>query len=110
MPKVSWNAACAAGASYSLTVDQPAMTAHLDLQSAYRRCRSFRKLVRAFGALAAALASPLRCGRPRRGFRDVKRPVWQNLPWPGVAILRFPETRRGPDRTGGCGTVGARAR
>ena len=42
------------GASYSATVDQAAMTAHLDLQSAYRRCRSFRKLASAFGALAAA--------------------------------------------------------
>lgn len=43
-----------AGMSYSATVDQPAMTAHLDLQSAYQRCRSFRKLVSAFGALAAS--------------------------------------------------------
>lgn len=42
------------GASYSPTVDQPALTAHLDLGNAYRRCRSFRKLVSAFGALAAA--------------------------------------------------------
>ena len=42
------------GASYSATVDQAPLTAHLDLQSAYRRCRSFRKLVSAFGALAAA--------------------------------------------------------
>ena len=41
------------GASYSATVDQPVMTAHLDLQNAYQRCRSFRKLVSAFGALAA---------------------------------------------------------
>ena len=41
------------GASYSATVDQPAMTAHLDLRNAYQRCRSFRKLVSAFGALAA---------------------------------------------------------
>ena len=41
------------GASYSATVDQAPLTAHLDLQSAYRRCRSFRKLVSAFGALAA---------------------------------------------------------
>jgi AAA domain, putative AbiEii toxin, Type IV TA system len=30
------------------------LTAHLDLESAYRRCRSFRKLVTAFGALAKA--------------------------------------------------------
>ncbi len=43
-----------AGASYSPTVDQPALTAQLDLGAAYRACRSFRKLVRAFGALAAA--------------------------------------------------------
>ena len=42
------------GASYSASVDQAAMTAYLDLESAYRRCRSFRKLVRAFGTLAAA--------------------------------------------------------
>lgn len=42
------------GASYSPTVDQVALTAHLNLESAYRRCRSFRKLVSAFGALAAA--------------------------------------------------------
>lgn len=41
-------------ASYSPTVDQAALTAHLDLEDAYRRCRSFRKLVSAFGALAAA--------------------------------------------------------
>jgi hypothetical protein len=42
------------GARYSATVDQVALTAHLDLEIAYRRCRSFRKLVSAFGALAAA--------------------------------------------------------
>jgi len=43
----------AGGASYSATVDQAPLTAHLDLQIAYQRCRSFRKLVSAFGALAA---------------------------------------------------------
>jgi len=42
------------GASYSATVDQPELTAHLDLESAYRGCRSFRRLVSAFGELAAA--------------------------------------------------------
>jgi hypothetical protein len=42
------------GSSYSPSVDQAPLTAHLDLESAYRRCRSFRKLVRAFGILAAA--------------------------------------------------------
>jgi hypothetical protein len=41
------------GASYSATVDQSRLTAHLDLPSAYRRCRSFRKLVSAFGELTA---------------------------------------------------------
>ena len=41
------------GASYSPTIDQASLTAHLDLESAYRRCRSFRKLVSAFGVLAA---------------------------------------------------------
>ena len=42
------------GASYSATVDQAVLTAHLDLESAYRRCRSFRKLVSAFGDLVAS--------------------------------------------------------
>ena len=46
------------GASYSPTVDQAPLTAHLDLEIAYRRCRSFRKLVSAFGALAAAAGVP----------------------------------------------------
>jgi hypothetical protein len=41
------------GASYSPTVDQASLTALLDLESAYRRCRSFRKLVSAFGELVA---------------------------------------------------------
>lgn len=41
-------------AGYSPTVDQAALTAHLDLQRAYRHCRSFRKLVAAFGTLASA--------------------------------------------------------
>jgi hypothetical protein len=41
-------------ASYSPTVDQVRLTAHLDLEIAYRRCRSFRKLVSAFGELVAA--------------------------------------------------------
>jgi len=42
------------GASYSPTVDQAPLTAHFNMESAYRRCRSFRKLVLAFGVLAAA--------------------------------------------------------
>ena len=42
------------GASYSASVDQPTLTVHLNLEKAYRRCRSFRKLVSAFGSLAAA--------------------------------------------------------
>jgi hypothetical protein len=39
-------------ASYSPTVDQARLTARLDLETAYRRCRSFRRLVHAFGELA----------------------------------------------------------
>jgi hypothetical protein len=44
----------ARGKSYSPPVDQVKLTYHLDLKSAYRRCRSFRKLVTAFGSLVAA--------------------------------------------------------
>lgn len=43
-----------AGATYSETVDQANLTAHFDLRKAYQRCRSFRRLVTAFGALADA--------------------------------------------------------
>jgi len=44
-------------ASYSPTVDQAPLTAHLDLAMAYRSCRSFRKLVGAFGVLSSAAGS-----------------------------------------------------
>jgi Domain of unknown function (DUF4276) len=36
---------------YSETVDQAALTARFDLAAAHRRCRSFRRLVKAFGSL-----------------------------------------------------------
>lgn len=42
------------GASYSPTVDQATLTNRLDMERAYRHCRSFRKLVSAFGVLATA--------------------------------------------------------
>jgi len=34
--------------------DQPALSAVFDLRAAYRKCRSFRHLVKVFGELAAA--------------------------------------------------------
>lgn len=45
--------------SYSKTADQPALTAAFDMAEAHRRCRSFRRMVRAFGLLAADLAIAL---------------------------------------------------
>jgi len=42
------------GNAYAPTKDQEKLTAHFDLASAYKKSRSFRKLVAAFGALAAA--------------------------------------------------------
>ncbi len=42
------------GNTYSPTVDQAKLTAKADLASAYRACRSFRKLVRAFGGVLQA--------------------------------------------------------
>lgn len=42
------------GASYSAVVDQAPLTHYLDLARTYRACRSFRKLVTAFGTLAAS--------------------------------------------------------
>ena len=42
-------------AKYSPTVDQAALSAALDLALAHQRCRSFRRLVHAFGVLAASM-------------------------------------------------------
>ena len=49
MPRIS---------SYKETFHQPKLTACFDLASAYRRSRSFRKLVKAFGDLMAAIGAP----------------------------------------------------
>lgn len=47
-------ACMAPGSFYSPTVDQAALTARVDLAEVHRRCRSFRKMVKAFGVLAEA--------------------------------------------------------
>jgi hypothetical protein len=47
------------GANYSETVDQPALTAMFEMERAYARCRSFRRLVNAFGSLLPALGHQL---------------------------------------------------
>ncbi len=44
---------------YSETLDQPALTALFDLAAAYRSCRSFRRMVHAFGRLAAATGAEI---------------------------------------------------
>jgi hypothetical protein len=41
------------GGGYTELADQPALTALFDLAAAHRSCRSFRRMVRAFGLLAA---------------------------------------------------------
>jgi hypothetical protein len=45
------------GRGYLPTSDQARLTAHFDLATAYRSCRSFRKLVRAFGEFLTASGS-----------------------------------------------------
>jgi hypothetical protein len=50
--------------TYLSTVDQTAMTHEFDLGNAYRRSRSFRKLVRAFGELHSAVGRPLLYWQP----------------------------------------------
>ena|SRR5882724_2744462 len=44
----------AEGMSYHERADQPALTARFDMGAAYRRCRSFRKMTSALGALLKA--------------------------------------------------------
>jgi hypothetical protein len=47
------------GRSYKETELQETLTARFDLAAAYRSCRSFRRMVRAFGILAAGAGVPL---------------------------------------------------
>jgi hypothetical protein len=58
-----------AGRSYSETADQPALTAGFELAAAYARCRSFRRMVTAFGRLAAA-AGVVLAAWPPAPWRD----------------------------------------
>ena len=52
------NASIEAG-SYIPRRDQPALTALFDLAAAHRSCRSFRRMVRAFGLLASAAGAEI---------------------------------------------------
>ena len=49
---------------YSKPVDQPALTAVFDMAEAHRRCRSFRRMVRAFGQVATSLGIALELWPP----------------------------------------------
>lgn len=48
-----------ADSSYSETADQAALSAALDLQVAYSRSRSFRRMVRAYGLLVSGAGEPI---------------------------------------------------
>lgn len=56
-----------AGSSYSPRVDQAALSAQFDLRQAHLCCRSFRRLVKAFGQLAEGTGAEL--------------PVWPPPAW-----------------------------
>jgi Domain of unknown function (DUF4276) len=53
--KSELQARMARGQFYSPKVDQAALTGQVDLAEVHRRCRSFRKMVKAFGDLTEAL-------------------------------------------------------
>ena len=52
------------GRGYAESVDQAAMTAKLDFGAAYRGCRSFRKMVKAFGDVVADMGVVLAAWPP----------------------------------------------
>jgi hypothetical protein len=54
-----------ANQSYVEKIDQPALTRAFDLAAAYAKCRSFRKLVGAFGTLAKSAGAALKAWPPR---------------------------------------------
>lgn len=47
------------GTSYHETLDQAPLTAQFDLAQAYARCRSFRRMIKAFGQLASGMGVAL---------------------------------------------------
>lgn len=47
------------GTSYSETADQAALTALFDMSAAYAKCRSFRRLVKAFGLMVTGVGIEL---------------------------------------------------
>ncbi len=53
-----------AGLSYSQTLDQVALTALFDMAPAYRACRSFRRMVRAFELLVTGIGIELTAWPP----------------------------------------------
>jgi hypothetical protein len=52
--KGALQASMVSGSFYSETADQAALTACVDMAQVHRKCRSFKKLVKAFGVLAQA--------------------------------------------------------
>ncbi len=59
-----------AGRSYAETADQAPLTARFSMQEAYRRSRSFRRLVGAFGAILRAGNVALSCWPPPAWAED----------------------------------------
>ncbi|PWU13197.1 MAG: hypothetical protein C5B50_19755 [Verrucomicrobia bacterium] len=59
-----------AGLSYAETVDQAPLTAAFDFALAHSRCRSFRRMAKAFGILAAAAGFPLTDWPPAAWIRE----------------------------------------
>jgi len=58
------------GRSYSETGDQPALAATFDFAAAHRRCRSFRRMVKAFSELVVALGETLPTPWPPADWLD----------------------------------------
>ena len=57
--------------SYSETADQAALTALFDMSASYARCRSFRRMIRAFGLLVTGMGIELAAWPPA---------AWQRRP------------------------------
>ena len=59
------------GRSYIETVAQPALSANFSFAAAYARCRSFRRMARAFGALLRAMGREVASWPPLAWREDV---------------------------------------
>ncbi|HEO69917.1 MAG TPA: hypothetical protein ENN80_01540 [Candidatus Hydrogenedentes bacterium] len=69
------------GGTYMETVDQAKLSARFDMEQAYCRCRSFRRLVKIFGKLVRDMGIELCAWPPQKWQERPQQPDTKNKRW-----------------------------